>query len=48
MIKTVCIFCGSSSTEGKKSSFKKEHGEMARNIGRELALRKIKIIYIVI
>ena len=45
MIKTVCIFCGSSSTEGKKSSFKKEHGEMARNIGRELALKKIKIIY---
>ena len=45
MIKKVCIFCGSSSTKGKKSSFKKEHGEMARNIGRELALRKIKIIY---
>ena len=45
MIKTVCIFCGSSSTKGKNSSFKKDHGEMARNIGRELALRKIKIIY---
>ena len=45
MIKTVCIFCGSSSTEGKKSLFKKEHGEMAKNIGRELAKIKIKIIY---
>ena len=45
MIKSVCIFCGSSSTEGKKSSFKKEHGKIAKNIGKELALRKIKIVY---
>ena len=45
MIKSVCIFCGSSSTQRKKSSFKKEHGEIAKNIGRGLALKKIKIIY---
>ena len=45
MIKSVCIFCGSSSTEGKKSSFKKKHGEIAKKIGKELALRKIKIVY---
>ena len=45
MIKSVCIFCGSSSTERKKSTLKKEHEKIARNIGRELALRKIKIIY---
>ena len=45
MIKSVCIFCGSSSTQGKKSSFKKEHGKIAKNIGKELALRKIKIVY---
>ena len=45
MIKSVCIFCGSSSTQGKKSSFKKEHAEIAKKIGRELALKKIKIIY---
>ena len=45
MIKSVCIFCGSSSTQGKNPSFKKEHGEIAKNIGKELALRKIKIIY---
>ena len=45
MIKSVCIFCGSSSTQSKKSSFKKKHGEIAKNIGKELALRKIKIIY---
>ena len=40
MIKSVCIFCGSSSTQGKKSSFKKEHAEIAKKIGRELALKK--------
>ena len=45
MIKSVCIFCGSSSTQGKKSSFKKEHGKIAKNLGKELALRKIKIVY---
>ena len=45
MIKSVCIFCGSSSTQGKKSSFKKEHAEIAKKIGRELALKRIKIIY---
>ena len=45
MINSVCIFCGSSSTHGKKFSFKKEHAEIAKNIGKELALRKIKIIY---
>ena len=45
MIKSVCIFCGSSSTEGEKSSFKKKHGEIAKKIGKELALRKIKIVY---
>ena len=45
MIKSVCIFCGSSSSEGKKASFKKEHGKIAKKIGKELALRKIKIIY---
>ena len=45
MIKSVCIFCGSSSTEGKKSLFNKEHKKIAEEIGKELALRKIKIIY---
>jgi hypothetical protein len=45
MIKSVCIFCGSSSTDGEKSSFKKKHGEIAKKIGKELALRKIKIVY---
>ena len=45
MIKSVCIFCGSSSTEGEESSFKKKHGEIAKKIGKELALRKIKIVY---
>ena len=45
MIKSVCIFCGSSSTEEKKSSFNKEHGKIAKTIGKELAIRKIKIIY---
>ena len=45
MIKSVCIFCGSSSTEGEKSSFKKKHGEIAKKLGKELALRKIKIVY---
>ena len=45
MIKSVCIFCGSSSTEGKKSSFKKEHSNIAKNVGKKLALKKIKIIY---
>ena len=45
MIKSVCIFCGSSSTQRKKSSFKKKHGEIAKKIGKELALRKIKIVY---
>ena len=45
MIKSVCIFCGSSSLEGKKVSFNKEHEEIAKKIGKELALRKIKIIY---
>ena len=45
MIKSVCIFCGSSSTQGKKSSFNKNHGEIARELGKELALRKIKIVY---
>ena len=29
----------------KKSSFKKEHEKIAKNIGKELALRKIKIVY---
>ena len=29
MIKSVCIFCGSSSSEGKKASFNKEHGKIA-------------------
>ena len=45
MIKSVCIFCGSSSLEGKKVSFNKEHERIAKKIGKELALRKIKIIY---
>ena len=45
MIKSVCIFCGSSSTEGGESSFKKKHGEIAKKLGKELALRKIKIVY---
>ena len=45
MIKSVCIFCGSSSLEGKKVSFNKEHEKIAKKIGKELALRKIKIIY---
>ena len=45
MIKSVCIFCGSSSTDGEKSSFKKKHGEIAKKLGKELALRKIKIVY---
>ena len=45
MIKSVCIFCGSSSTEGKKSLYKKDHGQIAKTIGKELALRHIKIIY---
>ena len=45
MIKSVCIFCGSSSSEGKKTSFNKEHGKIAKTIGKELAVRKIKIIY---
>ena len=45
MIKSVCIFCGSSSTEGKESSFNKEHDKVAKRIGKELAVRKIKIIY---
>ena len=45
MIKSVCIFCGSSSTQGKKSSFNKNHGEIARELGKELALRKIEIVY---
>ena len=45
MIKSVCVFCGSSSSERKKVSFNKEHGEIAKKIGKELALRKIKIIY---
>ena len=45
MIKSVCIFCGSSSTEEKNLSFKKEHAEIAKKIGKELALRRIKIIY---
>ena len=45
MIKSVCIFCGSSSTEGKKSLFNKEHKKIAEEIGKELALRKIKITY---
>ena len=43
MIKSVCIFCGSSSTEGKKSLFNKEHKKIAEEIGKELALRKIKL-----
>ena len=29
----------------KKSLFKKEHGEIAKSIGKKFALRKIKIIY---
>ena len=45
MIKSVCIFCGSSSTEGGEASFKKKHGEIAKKLGKELALRKIKIVY---
>jgi len=45
MIKSVCIFCGSSTMQGKKSSFEKKHGEIARKLGKELALRKIKIVY---
>ena len=45
MIKSVCIFCGSSSTEGKESLFNKEHEKIAKRIGKELAVRKIKIIY---
>ena len=45
MIKSVCIFCGSSSSEEKKTSFNKEHGKIAKTIGKELAVRKIKIIY---
>ena len=45
MIKSVCIFCGSSSLGGKKVSFNKEHEKIAKKIGKELALRKIKIIY---
>ena len=45
MIKSVCIFCGSSSTDGEKSSFKKKHGEIAKKMGKELALRKIIIVY---
>ena len=45
MIKSVCIFCGSSSTQGKRSSFKKEHGKIAKELAKELALRKIRIVY---
>jgi uncharacterized protein (TIGR00730 family) len=45
MIKSVCIFCGSSTTQGKISSFKKKHGEIAKELGKKLALRKIKIVY---
>ncbi len=35
MIKSVCIFCGSSSLEGKKVSFNKEHEKIAKKIGKE-------------
>ncbi len=45
MIKSICIFCGSSSIQGNKSSYKKKHAAIAKNLGKELALRKIKIIY---
>ena len=45
MIKSVCIFCGSSSSHVKKNSFSKEHVTIAKTIGRELSKRKIKIIY---
>mgnify|MGYP000005775033 FL=1 len=45
MIKSVCIFCGSSSSDVKKNSFNKEHVIIAKTIGRELSKRKIKIIY---
>jgi len=45
MIKSVCIFCGSSSTQKKGALFKKEHASIAKNVGKKLALKKIKIIY---
>ena len=45
MIKSVCIFCGSSSTQRKGTLFKKEHANIAKNVGKKLALKKIKIIY---
>ena len=45
MIKSVCIFCGSSSTQGKRPSFKKEHGKIAKELAKELTLRKIRIVY---
>ena len=45
MIKSVCIFCGSSSTQGKRPLFKKEHGKIAKELAKELALRKIRIVY---
>jgi uncharacterized protein (TIGR00730 family) len=45
MIKSVCVFCGSSSSHVKKNSFNKEHAIIAKTIGRELSKRKIKIIY---
>ena len=44
MIKSVCIFCGSSSTQGKRSSFKKEHGKIAvwRQTGTHTKGRKLR------
>ena len=42
MIKSVCIFCGSSSTEGKKSLFNKEHKKIAEEIGKEIAKRSLE------
>ena len=45
MIKSVCIFCGSSSTQGKRPLFKKEHGKIAKELAKELTLRKIRIVY---
>ena len=47
MIKSVCIFCGSSSSEEKKTSFNKEHGKIAgiHNGSTEYAKKMISLGY---
>ena len=42
MIKSVCIFCGSSSTQKKGALFKKEHANIAKNVSNNFIVRNSK------